>query len=268
MRNLHPDLQSEAAKDENQPIELYEVYLDEATLYFATHNRTLTFLGREWVPLGLSRSPIRTNIESQVDECTVTLDNVTRELSAMIAHTEFRGRRMVIRKTFVPLVPQGYSVVLFDGIMDAPVINQSRFQVTVRSRMDTLEVQLPRRTYRKLCNWKFGSPECGVDLASVTVTGTVMAISGTTLTLSGRSEASGWFEDGILTIGNEGRLVIASNGNQITVDHIFEHAKVGDAYTLRRGCNKSYDESCVPRFGNGANFGGFLSVPTRERANL
>lgn len=272
MRDLSPDVATEAAKAENRPIELYQVYLDGVTLFFAAHDENIEFFDEAEAPvtyhaLGLSRTPIKTNVETKVDECTVSLDNVNREMSAYIAHTEFNGRRMKIIKVFLDLLDDpDHAVTVFDGLMDAPVISESAMQVTVRSRLDTLGVVTPRRRYRKLCNWKFGSPECGIDLASVTVTGTVLAISGDgkTLTLSGRTEPAGHYVDGILTVSGESRHVLASDGVSITVDYPFSAVEVGKPYTLRRGCNKSYDESCVARFSNGARFGGFLSVPTSD----
>jgi len=267
-RELTVDAETEAQSPENRPIELYEVYLDQSTLYLTTHDQNVEFDDEVWIALGLQRSPIRTNVETRVDECTVSLDNVTRELSALIAQTEFVGRRMRIQKVFLDLLDDPmHAVVVFDGFMDEPVISQEVLRVTVRSRMDTLTVQTPRRTYRRLCNWKFGSPECGIDIASVTVSGTVDSVSqdGLTITDSDRNEAEGHFVDGVMTIDGESRLVVASDEGEITLEYPFTEDVTGKSYTLRRGCNKSYDESCVARFNNGANFGGFVSVPTREQ---
>lgn len=272
MRDLSPDVATEKGKAENRPVELYQVYLDETTLFFAAHDEHVDFFDEQGAPvtyyaLGLSRTPIKTNVETKVDECTVSLDNVNREMSAYIAHTEFNGRRMKILKAFLDLLDDpDHAVTVFDGLMDAPVIGQDAMQVTVRSRLDTLGVVTPRRRYRKLCNWRFGSPECGIDLDGVTVTGTVDSVSqdGLTITDSDRSEAAGYFSDGVMTIDSESRRVVASDEGEITLEYPFTEDVTGKSYTLRRGCNKSYDESCVGRFNNGARFGGFLSVPTSD----
>jgi len=272
MRHLNPATAVEKDKAQNRPVELYQIYLDETTLYLAAFDADIEFFNEAGAPAryyasGIRRTPIRANVESKVDECTVMLANVSRELSALFAHTEFIGRRMKIIKVFLDLLHDpDHAVTVFDGIMDAPSLDEKAMQVKVLSRLDTLGIITPRRRYRKLCNWKFGSPECGVNLASVTVTGVVSGIgsNGMTLTLSGRSEPAGYYEDGVLTIGRESRIVIASNGSTITVDFPFTEAKVGDSYTLRRGCDRTYDRSCVGRFNNGARFGGFLSIPTSD----
>lgn len=274
MRNLSPPVEAEKSKEQNRPVELYTVHLDDGvTLHLAGYDEDVEFFDEHGAPVvyrrfGIKRTPIRHNVDTRVDETTVRLDNVTREMSSYVAHTDLNGRRCRITKVFLDALDDpNNAVVVFDGLMDAPALTESTMSVTVRSRLDTLDVVTPRRRYRRLCNWKFGSPECGVDLASVTVTGTVQGIGsdGKTLTLSGRSEPTGHYTDGVLTIGGESRRVDASDGAEITVDYPFgEDVAVGDDYALRRGCNKTYDESCVGRFDNGARFGGFLSVPSED----
>lgn len=273
MRDLSIEVTAEKAKDENKPVELYTVYLGEATLYLAAYREKVEFYDEEESPqtyyaAGLSRTAIRTNVKTRVDECSVSLDNVNREMSSYIAHTDFNGRRCKIIKVFLDLLDDPeHATTVFDGIMDAPSVSEKAMTITVRSRLDTLGVQTPRRRYRKLCNWKFGSPECGIDLATVTVTGTVSAISPDrkTLTLSGRGEAAGHYVDGVLTIETENRHVLESNGATVTVDYPFgPDIEASDTYTLRRGCNKTLDESCEGRFLNSSNYGGFVSVPVSD----
>lgn len=274
MRNLSPPVEVEKDKPQNRPVELYTVFLDGGvTLHLAGNDEDVEFFDEHGAPVtyrrfGIKRTPVKHNVDTRVDETTVRLDNVTREMSSYVAHTDLNGRRCRIVKVFLDALDDpNNAVVVFDGMMDAPSLTETTMSVTVRSRLDTLDVVTPRRRYRRLCNWKFGSPECGVDLASVTVTGTVQGISSDrkTITLSGRTEATGHYEDGVLTIGGESRRVDASSGPTVTVDYPFgEDVVAGTAYTLRRGCNKTYDESCVGRFSNGARFGGFLSVPSDD----
>lgn len=154
--------------------------------------------------------------------------------------------------------------VIFDGIMDEPVISEYNAKITVLSDIDFLGSDFPGRIYRRLCTVKFGSGSCGKSLG--VVTGTVINASGDgkTLTLSGRSETADYFADGVLVIGSEYRRVMVSNAGSITVDYAFVENVVGDGYTLRRGCDKRYD-TCSGRFANQANFRGFRSVPNEVR---
>lgn len=270
-RPLSPSMASESKKDINRPVELYAIYLDDETVYLAAHDQNVQFFDENGTPTlyyasALKRSAIRTNVESRVDECSVSLDNVTREMSAYMAHNEFRGRRLRIVKVFLDhLDDYANHVIIFDGVMDAPAANQSAMTVSVTSRLDTLNVNVPRRHYQRLCGWKFGGVECGVSISSVTVTGTVQGMSnqGRQLTLSGRSESTDYFEDGILTIDGLSRKVVSSSGSTINVEYSFPADVIGKPYSMRRGCNKDYDTGCA-KFNNQARFGGFLSVPSEK----
>src|SRR5690606_28321602 len=134
MRQLSPPVASEKDKDTNRPIELYQVYLDEVTLFFAAHDQDVEFFDEQGAPvtyyaLGLSRTAIRTNVETKVDECTVSLDNVTRGMSAYVAHADFNGRRCKIIKVFLDLLDDpAHAVTVFDGIMDAPALTEKAMQ--------------------------------------------------------------------------------------------------------------------------------------------
>jgi hypothetical protein len=105
-----------------------------------------------------------------------------------------------------------------------------------------------------------GSQWCGLDLGRVS--GTVLTISedGMTLTLSGRTEAERWFENGPLFIGGEWRRILSSNGQTFQIDYPFEEISVGSSYEVERRCNQTYDD-CKNRFGNEANYGGYLGIP-------
>ena len=104
-RTLSGNVTAEKAKDSNRPIELYQVYLDEGPLYLAAHTEDIEFFDEDGLPttyyaIGISRSPVKTNMDTKVDEVSVQLDNVNRLMSAYIAHTEFVGRRLKVIKVF------------------------------------------------------------------------------------------------------------------------------------------------------------------------
>ncbi len=268
-RALSGNVAVEAAKDQNRPVELYQIYLDAGTLFFAAHPENIDYFDENGTPttyyaLGLSRSPVRTNMDTKVDEVTVQLDNVTREMSAYIAHAEFVGRRLKIIKVFLEyLANPADHVVIFDGIMDAPTITETAMQVTVVSKLDLLGFRVPRRRYQRPCDWKFGSAQCGANPGAVA--GTVVSISpdGLTLTLSSRAEGTDYYKDGVLTIEGQWQRVVSSNGATFTVSYPFVGVEPDDTYSLRRGCDKSL-ETCRDRFGNQSNYGGFLSIPAER----
>lgn len=270
-RTLSPDVWAEKSKEENCPVELYQVYLDEHTLYLAMAPVNIYFYDEQGNPAvyyaaNLTRSAVKTNIETKVDQVEVQIDNVTREMSAYIAGTDFQGRRLVIWKVFLDCLddPENY-VVIFDGIMDEPRIDQYRMAVTVVSKLDTLDIELPARTYEVQCSWPsgFGGPECGKIVP--TKNGTVDSVSADRMTIydAAITEAVNYWSYGAITIGKEMRVVTESGVGYVKVEYPFYiDIPAGAQYKLEAGCDKGYDTPHGCQYWNNTQYyGGFLSIP-------
>lgn len=270
-RTLSPDVWAEKLKEENCPVELYQVYLDEETIYLAmcphdidffdAHGNPVTYRGAD-----LQRSAVKTNIETRVDQVEVQIDNVTREMSAYIAHTDFQGRRLVIWKVFLDCLddPNNY-VVIFDGIMDEPRVDQYSMAVTVVSKLDTLDIELPARTYEVQCSWPsgFGGPECGKVIPPKE--GTVDSVSEDRMTIydAAITEEANYWAYGAITIGKEMRVVTESGAGYVKVEYPFYiDIPAGTPYKLEAGCDKGYDTPHGCQYWNNTQYyGGFLSIP-------
>lgn len=280
MRNLNPTMIRELQKSENSPIELYQIFLDEGTYYLAGYDVDILFYDENNFPqlyeaVGISRTAIRTNIDNRVDQCTLTLNNVTNKGSQLLASTDLVDKQVRVLKVFLNLLDDPANhILVFEGFTDEPVISKEKLSITVKSRLDTLSTQVPRRRYTRSCSWKFGSPQCGIDLASITQYTTVTNIAeNRIITMQGRNDPQGYWVDGILQVNTPGRpvekrIIVASAGNVVEVDFPFEHITLGSALTIRRGCAKTYTQDCVGKFDNGTNFGGFVAVPTKREVYL
>lgn len=280
MRKLSAQVIHEIQQPENSPIELYQVFLEDATYYLAGYDTDVEFFNENGQPqvyeaVGISRTPIRTNIDSRIDECSITLNNVTNRGSQLLASTDLIGRQVRILKVFQGLLedPANY-ILVFEGVTDEPTISKEVLRLKIKSRLDSLTTLVPRRKYSRLCSWKFGSPECGINLNSVTATSTVTdVVDGKVISMQGRNDPANYWVDGVLRVETPGRpvekrLIIASAGNVVEVDFPFEHIAPGSALTIRRGCTKTYAQDCVGKFNNGTNFGGFVAVPTKREVAL
>jgi len=269
-RTINAVLEAIKNQSENMPIELYQIYLDEEILYLACYPEDINFFDENGNPqtyyaAALSRTAIKTNTDTEVDKCEVSIDNVTREMSAYIANTEFVGRRMVIWKVFLDDLSSADNYVpIFDGIMDAPKINQYQMTVTVVSKLDILGRKLPARIFQVQCPWQFGEPDtCGAT--APTKSGTVDSLSADYMTINDAdiTEAAGYWEHGEITIGKESRTITGSGSGYVTVEYPFSaNIQAGDSYSMKAGCDKSYDGGHGCTFwGNTQFYGGFLSIP-------
>jgi len=264
--------------------ELFDFVLDTQILKFTSYTKDVSFFDLQGNPatytaIPLARDGAETNLDMRVDTIRVTVDNVTKAMSSYIANNEFRGRRLVIRRVFTNLLSdKTYYQPIFDGVMDRPLIGNTRAQIEAVSRLGFLSRMGPRRMYQLRCNWRFAvaPPDsgCANGIAASTLKdkkATQNVDAGSTATVikdANRTEAVNYWKIAIVTMvagtaANIGlkRRVVASQAGQFTVDVALPATPAsGDKYDLERDCDLSF-EDCRDRFANTANFGGFPSIP-------
>lgn len=122
------------------------------------------------------------------------------------------------------------------------------------------------------CDADLGDSRCKVNLAPLTVTGTVTAVaSNRQFTDSSRAEAAGYFNFGKLTwtgganAGYAMEVDLHSSGGVLKLKLPMPYAiSVGDTYSLYPGCGKRFNEDCGTKFNNKPNFRGFPHLPGRD----
>jgi len=265
----------------NKPIELFEVFLDQQTLLFAGALDNVTIGTSVYAAAGIQRSVIRTTMELEVDELTITIDNIDLAFSQRVIAEPFIGRQIRVKKVFLDAASLANLMTLFSGRMDEPVLTEKTFQVKVRSELDALHHTMPRRVFSTLCNYQHYDAFCtvGKSLAQNLSTGTALVDSGfDTTTKTIVSSALGttsfavadnyWAPIGTLTFktgsnANLGREVITHFVNSLTVGvripFPFTPAS-GDLFEITRGCRKTVSD-CSSKYDNYLNYGGFPVTP-------
>lgn len=130
-----------------------------------------------------------------------------------------------------------------------------------------------RSLFQLQCSKVLYSATCGVSRASEEVLGTVTAISGSSVTVSG---ATGYGDDyfaggygewsHVGLAANERRMIsssISGSGVVVMVGVPIGLA-IGSTIRLYPGCDHTLD-TCDAKFGNSANFGGFPHTPTKNK---
>jgi uncharacterized phage protein (TIGR02218 family) len=149
---------------------------------------------------------------------------------------------------------------------------QSHVEMTVKSPLVKLAVNMPRNYYQPGCLWNLFDGGCTLNEVSFAVNKIIAAgASYTTLPITGGLTALG--PDGIsqyaqgrieFTSGvNEGLLtLIDSNdaGNVYLAYPLNALPAAGDGVTLWPGCSKSFS-TCQQKYNNSNNFRGFDKVP-------
>lgn len=159
------------------------------------------------------------------------------------------------------------------AIMGKATMRDDRYTAELMMLVDALN-QSVGKTYSPGCQKTFGGQGyagCMVDLAPITVTGTITAVtSNAVFRDSARAEAADYFGAGTIafTTGENAGLkpqkikTHAADGT-ITLHEPFHYqVAIGDEYTLIPGCRKRQAD-CIA-WNNIINFGGFSFVPTQS----
>lgn len=136
-------------------------------------------------------------------------------------------------------------------------------------------------SYTPECRWTLGQnygvsgkPGCKVNLAALTVSTSITSVTDRrSFGASGLAQATGYFDAGTMTVtsGNNAGLVREVkrffSGGSLEVWEMFPYTfTVGDTFTIAPGCDKTR-ATCISKFSNILNFGGFPDLPGIDRLN-
>lgn len=128
----------------------------------------------------------------------------------------------------------------------------------------------------KTCRYRLGvnngaDSRCPVNLASFTVTGTVTGVtSNQVFTDTARTEADGWFDEGLLTwtsgpnAGLVTRVKTFASDAFTLAQSMLGTVAIGHTYSVSAGCRKRFTEDCKTKFNVALDFGG---EPHRPKLN-
>ena len=152
------------------------------------------------------------------------------------------------------------------------------FEFEVLTPGGKLQQKALLQTYTAGCRFDLGDSRCTINLAALTVSGAVTAVTvGSALVAArrrmfrdtSRTEADGYFDQGKLTWTSGANIGVSSEiksfvgDDFILWDRMLHPIQIGDAYTATPGCDK-LAETCKDKFDNFINFGGFDKLPGRD----
>jgi uncharacterized phage protein (TIGR02218 family) len=163
------------------------------------------------------------------------------------------------------------SMTLRVGTLGEVSAGENSFKAEVRGLAQLLQ-QSVGEVYAAACSATLGDSRCQVDLAPLTVTGTVTDVTDRRIfSDSSRSEAADWFGGGVVTWtsgANAGlRMEVAQFIGSGFLLHLPMPSEIaaGDTYSAIPGCRKRRTEDCNTKFNNVVNFRGFPDVPLNDK---
>lgn len=173
-----------------------------------------------------------------------------------------------------PMVPTGIVTIFYGRVAEVDV-GRTQCSLTVNSHLNLLSNQAPRNLFQASCVHTLFDPGCTLSAAAFAVRGNVAARGPTANSFVSAIAApagSGTYALGRVTMtggASQGfsrtvRSWSAATGIFTLVAPFPFGIAPSDSFTAYPGCDKTF--GTCGRFGNQANYGGALGVPTPETA--
>lgn len=274
-----------ASNTEMVMAELYDITLIDGTeLHCTTFDRNLVVGGTTYLtgPPNFKRGTVEEVLGlSKVGTLTLEVHcNPTDLISGVpilqkVVRGDFDKAAIIVKRLFMDsaLNQQGTVIRFVGNIGDLDQVSRTVAKFTCKSKLEDLNLQLPRNILQPTCVHTLFDPGCTLSKAAFAVNGTVQTGSTVNKLITNLTQADDYFDNGqlVFTSGaNNGHIVavkqyLSASGTVYFVVPLPALPNAGDTFTIYPGCDKT-QSTCSIKFANLANFGGFPYVPVPETA--
>lgn len=268
----------EASQRAGNIVQLYKfVYGTDPSEYFAytDHTEELTVDAITYEPVPIERDTIDSNGTLDKSELKVRIDVGTGLSELFRVYPPSDVVTLIMKQGHIG-DPDSEFLVVWAGRITASGRQGSMDELTGEPVSTSLRRVGLRRRYQFGCPHALYGPQCRADKPSKTVSSTIAAIAGATVTLAGGWEGAfpaDKFAGGLLEWPAPGgsttrRTILRVTGDVLSLSGIPNDLAVSDAVDVVLGCNhKAYaeqDGDCLPLFNNINNYGGCLWIPLKN----
>lgn len=249
------------------PTTLFEFTLGTTTWRYSNGQHNATYLGNVYTALPIKHGDIVMSGDTSTDDLTVTIA-ASAPVTAMFHGTPpSESIQLTIRDihrgdTEAPVIWSGL-------VKSGKQTSGAQFEFSCNSLLSTLNRNGLRLAWGRGCPHALYDRNCRVDLSSHGVATQVTSISNNVLTSSAfASFSDNWFSGGFVTFSGsfetvERRAIESHSGSEITLLSPSDGIQAGDWIVAYPGCDR-VTSTCVSKFNNLANYGGFPHLPTKS----
>jgi uncharacterized phage protein (TIGR02218 family) len=257
----------ENSQQDGRPVELYEFSLGATVWRYNDQEGSYTYSGQPYVYRNIKRGRPASAVQEKRHELLVELPSDDPVASRFIGIVPAEPMLLTITRLHRDDPDQEGLI-----IWKARVLGASYSESGALAKLRTVTYEsafsrpIPRYKFQGQCNHVLYDARCAVDKDLHKFEGTVSGVVGTTITVPGleAAEGSGWAVPGYVEFGTDFRIVIAPDGDDLTLLLNFENSVVGEDVIVYAGCDHWIKGDCLNKFNNTINHGGFPFVSTRN----
>lgn len=232
-------------------VELYAIKdRSGRTAYYNSGLTPITFKGNVYQPATIKRSAIKEDDSLSQRTITITVP-INKILTDYLGQNSIRAEISIFR--LFPEDPAQAAPIFFGIISEGVQIDVDAKTVSAKcvSSSLILDKEIPALIYSAMCQNVLFDGRCGVLAGFYTVLGSVAAVNGNVITSPDfGGKAANWYAYGYAAYANETRMIIASQGNDITLLSPFNAAlTLGAGISVYAGCDGT-PQTCRDKFNN------------------
>lgn len=243
--------------------EFYDISYGATHERYTTNTTDLLFQLYTWRAAPIKRTSFTRDNDFSI--LTTTITTVPSELLRLYAvSTPMEPVKIVIYRALATDL-SSYAT-LFSGLIASVQFSNGQVQVKCEAQSQHLKKRVPQYLYQAFCNHTLFDNGCGLHKMAYKTSGALTYVSGTTLKIAEcASKADGYFDQGMIEIGSDKRLIIKHTTNTLIIHTAFDsRAIVGVVADCYPGCDKS-PATCKAVFNNFKDhFLGHPYIPTRN----
>jgi uncharacterized phage protein (TIGR02218 family) len=259
--------EDERSVSSSRPIELYTIATTSATYRLTSHPVDVMFGGEPFLATTITRGNLQLAEDAAGRELTISLP-IDHPVVQRYAATGIPEQSVLV--TYHRLQERsGVAIQQWQGFGCGLSVEGNLATIRVPALTDdAMRVRLPTLEASRLCPHTLFNPRCSVNIAGVEISGPLIAdftvittvvshVDNQLIVADMGGHPDRWATHGYIEMANGTRREIFEQvDNTLTLHAPFVPSDMSALVKVVAGCNKTID-TCVDKFNNDLNFGGF-----------
>lgn len=248
------------------PRELYQFFQGPVDYTYTSFRSVITFEEQFYRPLEITRTEIEGGGTDQPGAVQITVPTDSFIGSLLQAGNAATPMSLRIYRFHEGEI-EDYAII-FNGEIQAADVDGEVCVITAVPLQSRMAMPMPRGLYQRgFCAWNtYDTETCKVNPAPFTFAGTVAAIDGLRVTVTGAAAFDAdptFFALGVITKGSYKSPIQAQDGDDMLLDLMIPGLAVGDAVSLLAGDDRT-ETTCHEKFNNSLRRMSFSQMPIEQ----
>lgn len=252
----------ETSLDRGTPIELYEFVQGQRKWHLVSAADPVTLSSLVYIPSPVERSRVNQTTDTFKDGLSLTFPRDDPFASQFLGFAPEEVTTVTLRRGHYG-DPDNQFIVYWKGRVAGAKTSGNEVQVECESVFTSIRRPGLRARFEYGCRHSLYSRGCGAQLVLYKLTGVVQALTGgvTITVLGSAANGNGYYTGGmLLTPDGSSRFIISHTSDIVTLSRPIASLVGGMTVDLYPGCDHRR-ETCIAKFNNLNNFGGFPFIP-------